>query len=256
MVCPIRLSLLRATKKLLAIADYYCNTVCTYSPRSGTNLVTGQTSDAIQFEEQPFAITDVVGKGMYNPIDYGIEVQWKDTGCYRGYVCKYKIVNSSIRLDEVELGLNDSDAASTLKGEGPLVFGKAPIRDVHEGELINAHKEKRGPSIWLSSYHRYGNIDTEMPFTGGLLVGAEFIQELHLNTGMQAPHKYSQVFELIFDSGRLLLSKDHSEKMNGFREELSNRELVTFPWKHSALKANFDFEFDYPRVGISRDGPG
>ena len=54
--------------------------------------MTGQRHDEVQFEGAWFDITAVDGTGLFDPAAHGIEPRWLSTGCWRGHVCRYTVV--------------------------------------------------------------------------------------------------------------------------------------------------------------------
>ena len=56
-----------------------------------------------------------------------------------------------------------------------------------------------------------------VPFTGGLLLGADFIEELYVHMGFHPAYKYQHVLELTFETGQLLSQSDRSIEMEEIR---------------------------------------
>jgi hypothetical protein len=59
----------------------------------------------------------------------------------------------------------------------------------------------------------YRPIRVRQPFTGGLLLGAGFIDALYVHMGHHPAWKYTTVLELTFDDGRLTVVHDRSHLM-------------------------------------------
>ena len=66
--------------------------------------------------------------------------------------------------------------------------------------------------------HNYFNVKIPLQFTGGLLLGTDFIHDLYVHMGFQDPWKYREVHEFVFDKGRLIEHRDVSQKMKQYRE--------------------------------------
>ena len=64
-----------------------------------------------------------------------------------------------------------------------------------------------------------------VPFTGGLLLGDDFIQEMYVHMGFHPAYKFRVVHELVFDAGQLTGEYDRSDQMAEFRDMLSSRSL-------------------------------
>src|SRR5262249_48878458 len=130
----------------------------------------------------------------------------------------------ALLLTEVHLGLGEEDKAAAARGEGPLLFGKVPRRYTEHGLSCNLHTDKVRAS-WESSDFKIGGIREPIPFTGGLVAGGDFIQEMYVHMGFHPAYKFRTVHELVFDSGRLIEEHDRSAQMAELREMLSSRPL-------------------------------
>jgi hypothetical protein len=64
-----------------------------------------------------------------------------------------------------------------------------------------------------------------VPFSGGLLLADDFIDELYVHMGFHPAWKYREVHELVFLDGDLVLEADRSEQIAEFRQEIRDRPL-------------------------------
>ena len=78
-----------------------------------------------------------------------------------------------------------------------------------------------------------------MEYTGGLLIADGFIQDLYVHMGFHPAWKYTNVVELVFETGVLQNEFDRSERMAEIRQLLldsgrspTNTEILEFV-KHS-----------------------
>jgi hypothetical protein len=144
--------------------------------------MTAQLHDVVVYRKRRYAVTGVVGQGLFDPAEHGLRVQTIHTACWRGYLCEYAVQDNQLFLTALEAGM----------AEPP-------------GELFGA-RARLGRAIAA-----YWPIRVRQPFTGGLLLGAGFIQELYVHMGFAPPWKYRRVLELTFGDGRLLGAEDRSK---------------------------------------------
>ena len=163
--------------------------------------MTAQISDTIVYKNSIFNISGVNGKGLFDPTNYGIKPVITSTACYRGFCCTYALVEKSLRLNEVYLGLDLKNSLLIKHGRGGLkLLGQTP-----EG------------TVNFCGLHKYKNLNKPICFRG-LLIGTDFIHELASNMGYASPYKFETVIELIFKSGKLVRSVDRSEQISELRD--------------------------------------
>jgi hypothetical protein len=119
--------------------------------------------------------------------------------CWQGYICGYRIIDSELIL--VQLTVNDS------ADQYPSIGGVAPDRE---------NQFKVGV---------YSGLRVPCGYTGGLLLGRGFIQGLYVHMGFHPAWKFAEVWELIFDRGRVVTFSDRSAKMAAIREDLTTTPL-------------------------------
>lgn len=160
--------------------------------------MTAQISDTIIYQNEAFCSVGINGEGLFNPINYGVKPFIFSTACYRGFYCTYIVVEDCLRLDKVYLGLNYKNSLLIKYGRGgQKLFGQLP----HD-------------SINTFGLHQYNGLNTFIKFTGGFLIGSDYIRELSSNMGYPAPYRFKKVTELIFQSGKLIKDIDRSKQMS------------------------------------------
>jgi hypothetical protein len=167
--------------------------------------MTAQVNDSILYRLEKYAIAGINGAGLFQPEDHGITPVAISTGCWRGYYCTYEVVDASLRLKQLHIGLNEQDQAAAERCEGPLLFGAGPSYSESERCFV------------------YDGLQELIAFTGGLLLGAEFIWDFYVHMGFHPAWKYRTVHELIFEQGRLIGEADRSKDMAQLREGMANR---------------------------------
>ena len=157
--------------------------------------MTGQISDTLWYLKEEYKITGVKGEGLFHPEDVGLTPYSTSTACWRGYVASYKIVGKELQL----MGLL--------------------INTKEQGEIngIKAEKTSRGHFTY-----EFPKLKVKIPFSGGILIGKNFIQSMYVHMGFQKPITYEKVIELKFSNGNLLKSEDISLKIQSICEKWKN----------------------------------
>lgn len=186
--------------------------------------MTAQISDKIKYQGEFYKLAGLNGTGLFDPISQGIKVVSITTACWRGYYCIYEIADQALYLTQVNLGLSRDDWEAIECGECPKLFGKTPrsytvhgrSRDLHTGEIETS---------WESPDFMVDGLWELVLFTGGMLLGDDFIEEMYVHMGFHPAYKYRIVYELVFEGGRLVEEYDRSEKMIEIRQMISSEPL-------------------------------
>jgi hypothetical protein len=168
--------------------------------------MTAQISDVVVYRDKPHSIAGINGSGLFDPTEHGIKPVMISTACWRGYHCTYQVADGNLLLTSVTAGLGEEDRALAKRREGPKLFGKVPRRYPVRG-------------------HFYDGLREVVPFTGGLLLADDFIDELYVHMGFHPAWKFREVHELLFERGRVVKAADRSAEMAEFREILADRPL-------------------------------
>jgi hypothetical protein len=113
------------------------------------------------------------------------------TACWRGYACSYEIRDGTLLLDSLMTNL--------AEGEEPVINGNRP-------------------SIYRSWSSMYEGLSLPVRFSGELLLGRDFIEEMYVHMGFQKPTSFREVKEITLREGGVTILRDHSERMQEFRE--------------------------------------
>lgn len=150
--------------------------------------MTAQFNDLFRYREKEFAIAGISTGELFRPVDFGLFPIPASTACWRGYLATFTVFESHLVLDALSVRLQEKQA--------PTVNG------INAAESTDNHK--------LFS-HVYNDLRYRVHYTGGLLIGHEFVRELYVHMGFHPAWKYKDVFELTFENGRLLRELDRSE---------------------------------------------
>ena len=186
--------------------------------------MTAQISDTVKYREKPRAVAGINGSGLFDPAQHGVQPVTISTACWRGYHCTYEVADGSLFLTRLNIGLGEEDRSRAERGEGPVLFGQVPRRYTERGHRVNL-RTNEVTTHWESSDFRIDNLREVIPFTGGLLLGADFIRAMYVHMGFHPAYKFETVHELVFDAGRLVEEHDRSAQMAEFRAMLSARSL-------------------------------
>jgi hypothetical protein len=181
--------------------------------------MTAQIPDMILINDKNYSIVGVNGGELFTPQSVGIEPVAIMSACWRGYVCKYKIIDNKLILDELQLSFGMDNMSGKKREFVPQV---APA--INGVNPTGKH---------LSFSNIYEGINLHIPFTGGILAGRDFIQTLYVHMGFHPAWKYQTVFELIFESGNVQEIRDVSIDV----EELRSK-MMKLPLKPDILKSD------------------
>ena len=161
--------------------------------------MTAQISDRVFYRGREYCLAGINGNGLFDPAEHGMRAVMISTACYRGYFCNYEVVDGVLRLKDLHIRLGPDGADASKRGQSAVLFNVHPSYDPDEHCSL------------------YSNLTRIMPFTGGLLLGADFVRELYIHMGFHPAWKYRLVHELIFESGRVAQEMDRSAEMERIR---------------------------------------
>lgn len=153
--------------------------------------MTTQQSDEIRFAGSWFALTAVDGAGLFDPASHGIETQWISTGCWRGHVARYAVIEERLVLRDLRVG---------SAGTPPPLDGVRPRWNDRD-----------------DAWH-YRKLAIATGFTGRLLLGrGRFAGRPYLNMGYPPAWVFTEVRELTFHDGALRSAQDRSAELDAVR---------------------------------------
>jgi len=96
----------------------------------------------------------------------------------------------------------------------------------------------------------YDNLGMEINFTGGILIGDGFIDDLYVHMGFHPAWKFENVVELIFDGGARSETRVVSEEIRQIRERIVQGPIgppegLTEDELKEWVESTFDLEYDY-----------
>ncbi|MCJ7754489.1 MAG: hypothetical protein MUP13_07980 [Thermoanaerobaculales bacterium] len=160
--------------------------------------MTAQVPDTVRINGTNYDLCGVRGEGLFDPKFHGIETSAPNSACWRGCICGYAISNDHLVLDTLQLWSEPDRWRSNRQ-----------ILDRFFGDYLALDDEQP----WINAK----GLALLVPFTGGLLLGADFIEELYVQMGFHPAYKYQHVLELTFETGQLLSQSDRSIEMEEIR---------------------------------------
>ena len=192
--------------------------------------MTAQLSDLFVYRECEFDLADISGGQDLDISFLGLEPKMTSTGCWNGYQAVFGI--SQYRLVLHSFFANLMQEGQTSPGrrlEGPTINGVAPL----------SMRRSEPPSIYYQEEFNnyYYGIDLPLEFTGGMLIGDGFIEEGWGYSGFASAWHYETVFELIFETGKLVAEIDCSQSMATIRDDiLGNRQHLAWSERQEVIQ--------------------
>jgi hypothetical protein len=177
--------------------------------------MTAQIPDTIRFEYRDYYITGVRGRGLYHPIENGLEPRPHTTACWRGFACEYEIVDGQLLLMTLHINVD----------EPPDPFLGVPLSPSSEG---------------ISFPAEYRDLAREVPFSGEILAGDGFIWELYVHMGFHPAWKFERVQHFTFEQGLLTAQRDRSAEAAAFRKKVAKKPELAL----ADIPGTFELAFD------------
>ncbi|MFP2925949.1 hypothetical protein ACLESO_12170 [Pyxidicoccus sp. 3LG] len=167
--------------------------------------MTAQVSDSLRYRDRTFSLVGVKGSELFDPSAHGLKPGGSiDSACWRGFVCTYGVSDGGLFLEKLGIELPQEQKQAVKDGKGHPLFGKLPTY-----------------ARRLTRRVLYENLHEPMPFSGGMLLATDFIEQLYVHMGFHPAWKFKEVHELLFEEGRLVEEIDGSEAMARARERIA-----------------------------------
>ncbi len=164
--------------------------------------MTAQAHDIVVFDGKGRALVGAAGIGLFEPATFGVmAVPWV-TALWRGYHATYAVREDRLTLQRLAIGVG-ADGGAEARPSNAL-FGR---------EL---KRSGCGPVV-------LDDLAEPVSFSGGMLVGLDFIQGQYVPPGYHPAWKWRVVHELLFESGALEAVHDRSSEAAEVRARLSLR---------------------------------
>ncbi|MFW9786933.1 MAG: hypothetical protein ACFFE2_11910 [Candidatus Thorarchaeota archaeon] len=149
--------------------------------------MTGQVADEFRYNGEAYALVGISGEGLYTPADFGMTTRMASTACWRGYQMFYDCVDGELILDTM-----------LANPEVPK-----PVNGIEPRKLENSFMF---PLV-------YENLRLKTKFTGRILLGRDFIDEMYVHMGFQSAESFRTVIEIEIKDGEIIKETDLSQSM-------------------------------------------
>jgi len=169
--------------------------------------VTGQVHDQVLYREEAYDLVGFDGEPLFDPEAYGFHPVWSSTACWRGYVCRYAVARDVFVLDRLAINHAEGEEDATTPPPAP--------------PSLNGKRATRPRRAFFE--YEYRKLGLRVPFTGRLLLGSGFIEDLYVHAGLQSAWKYSRIREAVLDEGRVKSVKARTDFMAKVRRHILGR---------------------------------
>lgn len=183
--------------------------------------MTAQVSDRVRYRGEDHALAGHAGRGLFDPAAHGLKPVMASTACWRGFQCTYLVEDG-----------------------GPLLLDRLDVRTVEPAPPVEGVAPQAVDDIMFSA--RYEGLNLPIQFTGGLVLGRDFLRELYVHAGFHPAWKYREVHELIFRDGVLVTADDRSDAVAEFREWIAPKRYGEVDEAELADRLNRCFRNRYP----------
>ncbi len=167
-------------------------------------------NDLFIFNERKFSLIAFSEDEPYHPARHGLNPVGSCTACWRGYICTYGTITKYLCLKRLEVNLYNAKAGDRyVRIQGPPVNGVESYEPDSDHSLFN---------------HVYEGIGLRLDYSGGMLIGNDFIWDLYVHMGFHPAWKYKEVYELIFNEGLLTDVFDRSQAMADLRQRITEQQ--------------------------------
>jgi hypothetical protein len=160
--------------------------------------MTAQITDSLHYAGTEYTLCECDGGPLFTPEAHGLQPVMMHTACWRGFYLSYELTEKLL-LRELTIQL---DPATIAKG-----------RPYPRFEGVLAKKDKHGGG------RTYGGLSLAVPFSGAMLIGHDFVEELYEHGGFPPAWKFVRVFELILSEGKLEHAHDRSAEAAAVRDK-------------------------------------
>ena len=151
------------------------------------STVTGQVPDEFRYNGEVYSLVGISGEGLYVPADFDMRTKMASTACWRGYQMLYDCVDGELILDGMQAN---------------------PV----EPKPVNGVEPMKPKDSFIFPYI-YENLKLKTKFSGKILLGKDFIDEMYVHMGFQSPESFRTVIELEVKDGDIISETDLSQAM-------------------------------------------
>ena len=164
--------------------------------------MSAQIPETVILDGRPFDLCGAKGENrLFDPRDHGVTPISLTSDCWRGFMSTYLIVDETLYLDGIEIGLDPRDPTGRDHELLSELFGNLKLN----GSSTPGH---------------YENLEYPIAFTGGLLLGRGFVNETYVHMGFHLAYGFRHVVELELNEGQVVTRVDRSREMEEVRMKM------------------------------------
>jgi len=170
--------------------------------------MTAQIHDSLYYKRKEYDISAIEHPSDFFDIhSLGFRPRMMHTACYRGYVATFVVRRKHLYLDK--LSVNDhSKSLIPINNKMPQP-SRPPDDEEYDEKMIYSGRNRE-----------YIDIALPLLYTGSIIITDDFIEELYVHMGFQAPYKFLTVLQLTFKDGLLVSTNDLSSIAATIRERI------------------------------------
>ena len=158
--------------------------------------MTAQIHNVFLYNDQRYSIIAQQNVLDFKPEAYGISPDTGCSMCWRGYYCKFGIIDNQLVIMDWNLMVKDTvDPPIVENTKAHISYGKL----------------------------QYIAMNFPMDYSGGIVIGTGFIDKYYIHMGYQQVYAYEKVLELIFEKGQLMEAIDHSDRVEQIRLTIAEK---------------------------------
>jgi tetratricopeptide (TPR) repeat protein len=158
--------------------------------------MTAQVSSSISYKGKEYLIVAIENTWPFDPERYGIQSTIVTTANWSGYYCRYSVTEGMLLLSQF----------SILSEKTPKIWND-----------ISPRKGGFDEYTW-----EYDGVNFPIIYTGGIVIGRDFLKEYLHNMGYPYPHSCRYVIEIFFKNGQIQNVIDHSLAMEVMRRKIKS----------------------------------
>ncbi|ADL53675.1 hypothetical protein [Clostridium cellulovorans] len=126
---------------------------------------------------------------LFDPEKFGLKPEAPHTACWKGFIIHFSVKQSQLFIDKLEVNCED-DVYPSING-------------------VEAVDKSR----W-GDFHVYNKLKMPVTYTGTIIIG-KHLNKSFLGRAFTGPHSYDETYELEFEQGILIGSKETSGTYQG-----------------------------------------
>jgi hypothetical protein len=183
--------------------------------------VTAQITDKIYYLGDKFSLVAVEKEWPFKPESHGMHPVPLHTACWRGFYCEYAIVQDLLVLNTLNIGLESP--------QPPVWMGITPIKDK------------------IDRSWEYKGVHLPIEYSGGIVIGSSFLREFYVHMGFHQAYSFQNVYEIIFEQGKLIQTIDHCEQAERIRQMVKEKPPGRAPRKEIERFIEDSFSLSYDK---------